>query len=354
MSRIVPARPRSLSAHQEKVLLELERSLSDEFIVFQHRPVEGYLVAHPDQGFCIVKIIEGEKVWDADAEAWSGIDLGQIEKSSKLDISSQLPDHAFSFSMLAVLPDTVRNAAPQDDRLIFKDEHQKVVAAVKSAMSSATDRTVNTGAGTIDALLQAISPGASSYQRGQVAEAQRAWRQERDGGKGGTGFTAPPQATPVAMVSVAQQGAPLTVMSDSDPLILLIRQAVESASKQVQLTLFDMPVSFPDLAAPDNLLPALLIAVSEDWAPIVASQNERAGFRVRLMTDKRATLGYSVAAIHPSAIFLLLLPIIDKLRKASAGDICVLDGMVSQFMRWIAMNGFNVEPFFEFDFRLAR
>src|SRR3546814_14149269 len=110
---------------------------------------------------------------------------------------------------------------------------------------------------------------------------------------------------------------------------------VESALDGRPATVAGLDIRAADIADPAFLLPAILIAAAEEWAPVVASRGGQGGFLVRLTKDKEALLGYRVVGITPSAPLLLFIPVLNPVHRSVTKVECVLDGTVTRFARWL-------------------
>src|SRR3546814_806252 len=110
---------------------------------------------------------------------------------------------------------------------------------------------------------------------------------------------------------------------------------VGSALEGRPATVAGRDIRAADIADPAFLLPAILIAAAEDWAPGVASRGGQGGFLVRLAKDKEALLGYRVVSITPSAPLLLFIPVLNLIHRSVTKGECVLDGAVALFARWL-------------------
>src|SRR3546814_12690363 len=71
-------------------------------------------------------------------------------------------------------------------------------------------------------------------------------------------------------------------------LLRLTEMCVESALDGRPATVAGLDIRAADIADPAFLLPAILIAAAEEWAPVVASRGGQGGFLVRLTKDKRS------------------------------------------------------------------
>lgn len=346
MARIVPARPRGGSTAEEAAINTLEAALDDSFVVLQRGPAEGSLVVlHPDLGACAVACAVGPSRWDADMEAWIGADAGAAARTASKILELQVAGMAFLPDMPPPGPGAPGNGHPAAFTA------SGLAASVVGAMAGS----VPPGPGGIDNAIQAVSPGAASYVRGDVTDAQKLWREERgpvvQAGSGG--------AFPVITSTASAAAEPTeTDIASDDPIILLLRQAAETVSAGRDIFVHGVAISPQELTEPDFLLPALLLTAAEDWAPVVVKKAGKGGFHMRLRTDRQSILGYRLTALEPSAPMLLMLPVLDRIRRSVRTDNqgreeILMDETVRRFARWLEANRLNTDVMGDIDMRIA-
>ncbi|MFC4235997.1 hypothetical protein ACFOY8_12195 [Thalassospira xianhensis] len=373
MSRLVPALPTQDNSSDEFVIRVLESTLDDTHVVFQKGgELPGYLVAHPTKRPCCVIVVEEMQEYDFDSETFGDLYLPDIADGLALSFAGR--PNAILF-----LKDTPRPDFPTDPNILFQGELDGVGDAVSSNEGQAL------GEEGMAALFRRLAPRATPYKPGEVTGKQLKWRSAFDKGTVNLSKDAVPtehvdehgpkeavqadvkaskegavQTAPVATLVGSQAiKEPVPDIKEDDPLILLIRNAVENRCQFDPIYVAGVQLSHVDVAAPDFLLPALLISAAEDWAPVVASNEGKGGFYVRLRTDPNALMGYKVVSISPATKFLLMMPIIDKLSSAQKdrtneeGVEYLLDDMVLQFTRWLAKHHFDTEFAVDIDVRVA-
>jgi hypothetical protein len=359
MARIVPAKP---LAHDQAVLA-LESSLEDDFIILQRTPVPGFiLIAHPELGLCALACIGGERHWDADAEAWDSAE--PLELKVAIERAAE-PFVQAPVGVVAFLFETPRGSANQTtDGIVFLDEEDRLAKMVRIALQSS----VPVGENGINALIAGMSPGASSYARGEVPEAQKRWRDAgrpvaagpspavRQGLKETATAPASPTVAAPSIIADVPYGKP--DLKDDDPLILLLRQVVETTARDIPMFVSGCRVYPTEVTETSWFLPALLVSAAEDWAPVVVSKNGKGGFHIRLRTDPDAMLGYRIVALEPSAPLLLVLPVINRIRGAiktleNGTEEISLNETVKVFQRWLDKHQLSSESMGDIDLRIA-
>jgi hypothetical protein len=355
MSRMVPAIPRVQTAAEIEALEALETGLNDDFIIFQSIPKPGVMIiAHPDQGACLLICTQGLQTYDADADDWGIEDTDSLIDLASIYISVPMP-------VISFLPHTPPPRSPKST--MFFGPSSELPRLVQDAIQKSS----SIGDEGIQKILQSISPGATPYSRGTVTTRQTSWRESRR----------TPTATPDELSStVTINDRTETVVStdekktkqvfipkndavnDAHPIITMLRQAAENVAKGKQIFLSGVQIEPSELAGVDMLLPSLLLAAAQDWAPVVASKDGKGGFHVRLISDNNALLGYKVVGITPSAPLLLVLPVANRIRRAlkvnaKGKEEFIMDETVYRFKRWLETNKFNTDAINEVDLRIA-
>jgi hypothetical protein len=410
MARLVPATPRQDSAAEEAAVLALESGLDDSHVVFQKRPCGGgFLVLHPDRGACIVAVLEGGRRYDPDGESWEGVDPPRIARAAQQALAGAGWQGAPLPGVAVFLPDTPAGGAAPHPGMVFAGGLPALAAVAAGMLRCAGGPP---GDAQVDAIIQVCSPMASPFARGAITGTQAGWRRERSEGASppgeparnhadapladaasgfvsGGGFigegaanggdppaAAIPQAMPeglkpgsgsegpsgpapgLAGTFVEVEAGPPAVarppdILKTDPLMLLIRQTVETVAAGRPLFAAGINITVADVVGLDFLLPAVLVAAGLAWAPVVSSRDGKGGFHIRLRTDQQALLGYRVVGLNPATPLLLMVPVVDQIRRMLRNGEFFLDGMVLQFHRWLAENRFNTDALSDLDVRLT-
>lgn len=351
MARIVPAKPASATVAEEAALLALEAGLDDSHVILQRAPVPGtLLVAHPDFGLCAVACLTGARTFDPDDETWQGADLAELGRAATA--ANRTPGCG-PVSVAAFLADTAPpKARTANSLLAFAGESSLLSNLVSSALSA---NPVVIGDHAIDAMIQADSPGAAAYARGTVTEAQRRWRGVSPDAETLSDAFGAAMASALPASSMVPQ---VPFITGDDPIILLLRQAAETVAAGRPIFVQGIEIDALELTEPDFLLPALLVAAAEDWAPVVVQRQGRGGFHMRLRTDRDSILGYRLVSIEPSAPLLLMLPVVDRIRRAArqmpdGREEISMDETLRSFGRWLSANRLDAEMMEEIDMRIA-
>ena len=400
MARLVPARPRFSNVTEEQALLVLERELDDTFVIFQHRPCEGFLVVHPDNGFCLVTIHSGVRTFDADAEGWDGVDIEAIRRTGTASLAQAGCPLGAELPVLAFLPETILAEGRADRAIILSEQASSLSMLVRMAMAG------QPGEAAISGLIQSLSPGAMGYRRGSVTEPQIRWREQTGGyetsaspltpayppphASFGSAFDVPPEEKPSVfaglspsneavlatspfpppasfgsafapqpfsgpMISV-EPSMPALMLPDiakDDPLMLLMQQTLETVVSGRPVFVAGVRVNVFDMVKLDFLLPAILVSAGLAWAPVVSSRSGKGGFYIRLRTDRKALLGYRVVGVNPATPLLLMVPVVDRVRRMLQNEEFYLDGLILQFHRWLAENRYNTDALADYDVRMS-
>lgn len=136
-------------------------------------------------------------------------------------------------------------------------------------------------------------------------------------------------------------------------LLRMIERCVERPLDGHDAWVCGVVVDASDIADPNFMLPALLIAAAEKWAiPVVASKG-KGGFLVRLSPDSNAILGYRVSGLDVSSPLLLFLPIVNLIRRSRVGGEFTLDAMVELFARFLKTNDLDSSAIADVEVRVA-
>jgi hypothetical protein len=396
MARLVPARPKDGEVFSRSVVELLGRShgIDDDFVVFHGRPgLSGLFVIHPDRIPCLLLTLNGGIRFDPDVEAHvhasTGEDLDQVLRLAR---SAWIEATGISqFRTAFVVPHESDPFRPDVVPL------RGLVPGLTGGLTAG----VGGGEATVKEILQRLSPGASTYVRGSVTDAQTKWRADQIGQE--TPVPPPVQVTvslaaEVTSITLLQGGgdaavdgqvpvagpvaagsavatsttvpesvgkvisAPSIVIPDenmSPGMIRFAELSIEHAVGGREIFVCGVGVTPFEVASPAFLLPALVICAAEAWTPVVISKGGKGGFLTALRNDRDALLGYRVASLTPAAPLLMFIPIVHLLRtlikvrgEGHHGEID-LDPMVAQFGRWLAKNKLDTSAISDVDVRVA-
>ena len=124
-----------------------------------------------------------------------------------------------------------------------------------------------------------------------------------------------------------------------------------AAGKSIYSSGVDVEPRF--ISEANSLLPAVLVAASEYWTPVVAKQGGQGGFDIRLESDTNSLLGFKVVDVMPSAPMVLFMPINHLFRKMINKDELIMDDIVSIFARWVAKYNLDDLELEEIDLKIA-
>lgn len=206
---------------------------------------------------------------------------------------------------------------PKQVSLASHGDAQRLLEAVRQVMRPTLSEK-GVSAGEISDMIASVSPASPSYD-GSVTPAQLAWRADQK-------------------LSQLSPRAP-----NLEPIVGLIRNTIEGLLGETPARLQDTEISASDIASPDGLLPAFLVASALRWAPIVSAKDGKGGFRTHLKRRSSAPCGYVVTRIEMSAPLLLVLPLIEALRSTYSGSEYVMDKLCEEFLLWMARHGHPVE-----------
>jgi len=280
MARLVPSTPRSdLPPNFFQALVTLENGLDDPHLIFQGWQ-GGFLILREGATPCHVALNP----------------LNEGEKAEEVTGISIQPRRV----PLSVTP----NGEP-------------LLQAVRDAMAPGAGGS-GMASGEIAKILDQVVQGEHPYDGG-ISPAQAAWRANQK--------------------LMARTPAP----PDLEPLVGLIRSSAEGILGERSAYLQDAEISAADIASPDGLLPAFLVAAALRWSGVVQAKGGVGGFRTYLQRRSSAPCGYVVTRIESSATLLLILPLMDALRSTLSDDTFVLNKICEDFLRWMDTHGHPVE-----------
>jgi hypothetical protein len=136
---------------------------------------------------------------------------------------------------------------------------------------------------------------------------------------------------------VVRQRAP----SISPMILTVIETAVRKIIGDTPIMAGGSSVEIEEIAAPEFLLPAILVAAMQTWAIPVAGRKGRGGFTVDLSADSSAVLMYRVSGIETSSPLLLFLPVINIIRRQKRAGEFILDDCIERFGNFMTTNNLN-------------
>ncbi len=356
MARLIPARPKLAGPVGLALTEALDAKLGDAFVAFQ-RPPSAVLVVHPDLGLAVVAAPDGVR-WNADAERHEkdGVPVRPDDLVAEaVRLFPDFPSGMPSYAGLVAAP----GASPAPGLLPLALPDDAFAAIVAEAMSRSS---APLGDEAVSAIVESLSPGAAPYSRsGGVTAVQAEWRSSRKP-SGPTGPGKPPAAAR-AEPSIGV-GAPASAASGRLPDLSGIRMleaVVEQAAGNRPIFATGVVLKPAEVVRADFLLPAMVLAASDAWTPVVARKKGQGGFRVRFRQDPSALTGYRVVDLEPSAPFLLMVPFARivrdaVLRRPGLGletEEVNLDAIIEQFARWVSQNGFDDSRMDDIDISIA-
>lgn len=119
----------------------------------------------------------------------------------------------------------------------------------------------------------------------------------------------------------------------------LAEACIEKALAGAPALVAGVEIDAHDMAAPNFMLPALLVDAATSWTVPVVSRGREGGFLVRMRQDRNAILGFTVTDVDASAPLLLFLPMVNLVRRSVVNGECVLDESVRRFQHFLSANG---------------
>ncbi|TLX16904.1 hypothetical protein [Rhizobium sp. MHM7A] len=121
-----------------------------------------------------------------------------------------------------------------------------------------------------------------------------------------------------------------------DPTLMkMIQGAIAKVTEGKRIFAGGPEVSVEEVVMPEFLLPAVLLAAAENWTMPVAAQQGKGGFVVHMKADDSAVLMFRVSHIEVSSPLLLMLPLVDVIRRSKRGGEYILDECITRFGNFI-------------------
>lgn len=378
MARIAPAKPKILDPYLLETFLKLESELSDKLVVFQNFPLaNSLLITGVNLDPLVFVSIENADRVDFDEMALhktngESVDFdllaGEIRKElndASININPQLIIHTPNFKSSNLI-DIPSNTLKSD--ISFLTGLFNVVSFIEMKLEikkNPIDEQV------INSIINQISPGSSPFEEGKITEAQQKWR---DSSKEEPKVNS--QITTLAnkMMHVGEESyekdVENVIMSPALPTKEIKPDSpkapirVEYLEKMIHNILYNLAKDRPIyssgveidpvfVSAKDCLLPAVIVAASEMWTPIVIKTGGKGGFDIRLKTDPEALLGFSVVDVLPSAPMVLFMPITHLFRTMLNDGEFILDDIVAVFGRWVMKHNLENTQLQEIDLKIA-
>lgn len=145
---------------------------------------------------------------------------------------------------------------------------------------------------------------------------------------------------------------PYTSTLKNTPFMQYVKKVISSmmtTEGSVRITMSGYDLTLNDLVDIKGLFPALVMATSYHWAPIVAGRKNKGGFTAHIKQDNDAMLGYIVTGLELSSPLLFILPMIDVLKKTQVvvndeGDTYIewkIESLLWSFRKFLKDTGLN-------------
>lgn len=375
MARIVPARIKGESDGQNALLEVLEKWLDDDYVVFQPKPSRPFvLVVHPfsDVTFILPRSGTG---WRLDPETEGLVDPEGNELDVMEVIQAEVLEASEKFSIplthgvsgWIALHDMTKAACGVEDSVegvAFLDDllDGKLVQDIRALERPETPESSWLD---VSAVLESLQKGVRPYQRGEITEQQKRWRESHTylyaTGERPAATTRPvaQTASPNAAAAPANRPAATAAkpVKQGDKRFSIFTEMIalctESVTGGEPIFVSGLALSAKELTSPLMLLPALLVTASDRWAPVVRKQNMKGGFHVKMRSNEQALLGLEVVEIDPAAPFALFMPVTSVIRSMRMADGTFQgDRMTETFLRWLRKNDLNPDLAADIDIRI--
>jgi hypothetical protein len=372
MARIVPAKPKINNNDFLNSFLELESDLTDDFIIFQNFPIIGSCLIMKENKTPIVLVpaMKGNNIDFDEFAILSNVDLIDIDQVVN-QLNQDLENYQIKNNfLLNFYTPNIKNI-PEDipatqirPEINFLGLNASLSSMISSKIEGSENKKITSEL--IRSIINVLTPNSSGYEKGKITDAQNRWRQSKNNepheplNDNIIKAQIPEENNKKIEIPNLIKEKPLKIKKDYEKAPI----RVEYLEKMVENCIFNIIRNRPIfssgvevdpmfVAKRDNLLPAIIIAASEYWTPVVVKQKGKGGFDVRLRTDPQSLLGFSIQDVIPSAPMVLFMPITHLIRtKLSDGEF-ILDDIISVFSRWVIKHNLENTELEEIDLKIA-
>ncbi|MBO9428412.1 hypothetical protein [Sulfitobacter sp. R18_1] len=371
MARIVPAKPKLRIQAQKDILWRLQDVTSDDFIIFQNKPVAGgCIVLKPGALALFLYITPPTSKFDPDAccifhEDGASEDIDEVAEAALEMLASE----GVALGAVALIGNQITSGTS----VVSLEDGDLPLIGMSSVEDAADGLQLDGGVtvGQIQAFLAKTVPGSSPYEPGTVTGSQAKLRGTKEALQVSSprddraledeilkeierddvdldevreqieeveDAPVPPMAVtkPVRLPSRAQ---PFQLNMSSTKRVLHLERMIDTyldaLKRDRQLFSFGVEVESDFVTSSEGMLPALLIAASEEWTPVVVAAKGHAAFDIRMAKDPEALIGFRIVDVLVSTPSVLYMPLAHMLRKCFDGEGYVLDSVIERFGRWV-------------------
>ena len=163
-------------------------------------------------------------------------------------------------------------------------------------------------------------------------------------------------------VEKPENGKPFIAITANNPFMLYVKKVLISIFNSVNITFNGYEITVDDMVKNTSVFPAVVVATSFHWAPVVIGQKNKGGFTAHIKRDAQSMLGYSVTGLELSSPLLFIIPMIDvlnkhiKIKKREDGSIekeLLLEPLLLDFRNFLSNCQMDLEPLDKLDLTLS-
>ncbi len=358
MARIVPAKPKKKNEFLKSAVTKVEVSLGDEWLVLQNTPKKGDLLLLKEGVVPVVIMTVADVASVSDVAKLivqaSGdyLDLNK-EAARRLTALGDAGLKDARFHILVSGGDDVIETSIGLENMISPTLITRNVEEVLEIADRHADADLSVSI--INSVLGYFYEGATRFIPGEITEHQMKWRHESR--------PSPDDLRPEAQGRVSR---PVTLPAKVETFELnryssirvgYLQDLIETCFNQIadgaSIYSSGVEIDASFVSDADALLPALLIAASEEWTPVVVKSKGYGGFDIRLTKDKESLVGFRVVDTLVSTPSMLFLPISHLLSNCFDGEDFVVDEIVQRFVRWVEKYDLEADVLEGLDVKIA-
>jgi hypothetical protein len=335
MARLVPATIQSENEEFSYVLAQLEKIISDDFIIFQNiLGNQNVIIGGEGLNWRLVHV-----VLDTDEQLIENDRINQLPYVAK-----GIAEGASSMISQGILPILLLSNAGSTTIAGDITTFSSIEGLTASLVKNEGDTSVND----VNRVIKVLAKGSSEYVPGTITKAQVAFRKktyEKSDEAEALGeythddknITSPPKFPVKNEVIVLNNSSAKRVKHVED----LVRSCIINLAGGDKIMSCGVDVNADFVAESDSMLPIVLAAASDKWASVVVQNSGMGGFDIRISRDPEALVGMRVIDVLVSSPFLLFMPIAHAFKQCRENDGFNMDQLIAVFSRWVEKYGLD-------------
>lgn len=158
-----------------------------------------------------------------------------------------------------------------------------------------------------------------------------------------------------------ENGNPYVALTPNNPFMLYVKKVLISILNSVSIKFGGYEILLEDMFKTTSVFPAVVVATSFHWSPVVIGRKDKGGFTAYIKRDTASMLGYTVTGLELSSPLLFIIPMIDAINKhiktikkedGSVYKELLLEPIILDFRNFIESCKMDLEPLNKLDLTL--